>query len=263
MCDTDSSGVLEAVQRRGDILVQLLSGEHSPTALDHHLDHSRRTIGRALDEFEAEGAVVREDDSNCVELTHYGRKLAWARCEFVTHVGDIADASPILRRLPEEAPLDCAMMEDATINVEPEAAPESAWEPVDRAVNAGDDVKGVAPRVTRSYVSTFYEQIVENDTAVELVLPSKVFASIIKSYDREWQAAITADNCWFGSYDSVPPFGMLIVDESEVWIGVYRSDGSALAGTVFNDSPDAVERALEIYNHCRENATHVLPVSSG
>lgn len=251
----DSEELLELLRKWGDVIEQLLTGESSQQELNAYLDLSRRTIGRALSEFEEMGVVTHE--KNNYWLTHYGRQVAWARCEYTSRIEAVEEAAPLLKRLPGNIPLGCEILDDAEIVVEPEAAPESAWVPVDRAVAEGDEVKGIAPKVTRSYIDTFYGEIVEENTAVELILPQSVFTAIVANYDREWQAAITTENCWFGAFNGVPPFGMLIIDDSEVWIGVYRDSGSALAGTLHNDSEAAVEWALDLYERCRRKSEKV------
>lgn len=63
---------------------------------------------------------------------------------------------------------------------------------------------GHRPRITPSSDDTFYTQIVEKNTEVELLLLPKVNASIVNSYEREWQSAILVEESWFGAVESVP-----------------------------------------------------------
>lgn len=253
------SDIKQLLDKRSVIIEQLLAGETTPHELDVHLELSRRTINRSLDDLIDIGLVAHEQ--NAYRLTHFGRTVAQMHCEYLRHIGTVADAAPLLERLPAGSEVGSEMIAGVEVAIEPELAPEAAWVPVDRAVDAANSVRGFAPRVTRSYVATFYEQVVEEDTAVELVLPEDVLSAIVANYDHEWRSAITADDCWFGSVASVPPFGLIIIDESEVWVGVYRDGGSALAGTLRNESSRAVAWAVDLYNRYRSDATDVVPLN--
>lgn len=259
--DTQPGEIRELLDERWAIIEQLLAGEATTHELTAYLEPSRRTIKRGLDDLVDYGLVARE--KNAHRLTHFGRMGAKMQCNYMRQMGTTLKAAPLLERLPPGTEIGCEMMDSVEVAIEPELAPEAAWEPVHRAVDSADRVRGFAPKVSRSYVSTFYEQVVEENTGVELVLPEDVLAAIVANYDHEWRSAITADNCWFGSAESdVPPFGLIIIDQSEVWVGVYRDSGNALAGTLRNDTGSAVGWAVELFNRYREDATDVIPLNA-
>lgn len=259
--DTRTQDFMEMVISRGCILCALQEhGDMSLADLNSTLGDPRRSLDRWLDELAAHDLV--HNDGTAYELTLLGKMATDLFREQRETYATLIEAQDLLARLPAGTDIGCAMMDGVDITIEPPKTPESAWQPVDQAVDAGDSVVGIAPRVTRSYIDTFYTQIVEKDTEVELLLPRDVYASIVNSYEREWRSAIVAKNCWFGSVESVPPFGMLIIDSEEVWIGVYRDleSGSALAGTLYNDSPEAVAWAIDLYKRYRADANDVIPL---
>lgn len=255
--------IRESLSEWGNLIEQLLAGEATVQELSTYFDPSPRTIRRALERLVDEGLVTRNETApTTYQLTHFGRQIAWEYCDHQQRIETLAEADDLLSRLPEGAPLGREIMTDAEIVIEPPEVPESAWQPVDRAVDRADQVRGIAPKVTASYIDTFYEQIVEQETEVELLLPRDVYASIIQNYEREWRSAIVAENAWFGSVEEVPPFGMLIIDGIDVWVGVYHEErGSALEGTLRNDSPIAVAWAVDLFQDYRANATNVLELS--
>lgn len=259
--DTQAHDLMEVVVLRANILCALHEdGELTLGDLDRMLDDSRRSLSRWLSELTEDDLVMRADEG--YELTFSGETVTNLYLEHRELFEPLAEADDLLARLPTGTNIGCAMLDGVEIAIEPKEAPESAWRPVDRAVGQGESVVGIAPRVTPSYIDTFYTQIVEQDTEVELLLPPQVYASIVANYEYEWRSAILEEDSWFGAVESVPPYGMLIIDESEVWVGVYRSDeGAALAGTLHNDSDDAAQWALEVYECHRDRANDVLGLS--
>jgi predicted transcriptional regulator len=256
--DAEVEEFMEVVVLRAHILRALQEcGNMSLADLNHTLDDSRRSLDRWLDELAAHDLIL--DDDGMYKLTFLGDVTTDLYRDHCETYATLTDAQELLARLPTGTDIGCALMDGVEVEIEPPEAPESAWHPVDQAVHAGDSVVGIAPRVTPSYVDTFYREIVEHGMDVELLLPPKVYSSIVRSYEREWQSAIVAENAWFGSVKEVPEFGMLIIDESEVWVGVYRGDGGgALVGTLYNESAEAVAWALELYGRYRDDANDVL-----
>lgn len=133
---------------------------------------------------------------------------------------------------------------------------------VETSMERADRVRGIAPEARQRYVEVFADHIFRQRTDVGLILEQETIANLDEYYTAQWRGALEHPNCTIWQAETVPPFGLIIVDQSDVWIGVYQ-DGGGLIGTLHNDSRPAVEWAQGLYERYREDAEHVVLATNG
>lgn len=259
--ESQTHKLITTLNNRSAIIERIRTGPKTKHDLYTALDTSRRSIDRAIDALLDVGVIW--NGASGYKLTLFGRFAADIHGPYHEQIQSLVNAAAVLEHLPYDAPLDCRFMDDVSVTVSPEAAPQAAFGPVAASINRGERVQGIAPVVMPQYVDVFYGEIVEHGTEVELILPTDVIAAIVGHYSEEWQSAIMAANCTIWSVETVPTFGVIVVDEEIVWIGAYQDSGGGLAGTLRNDSQEAVEWAVEFFDQWREKAEQVFPATTG
>lgn len=255
MTEIDADAYIVAIRGHAHVLEALQTGPRRQVDLVDRLDRSRRAVSNSLERLE-ELQLVEQSDG-CWELTLAGESAIDILQFHDDNWATLAKSSELLVQLPNDAPIGCEMMNGMDVIHGLDAAPQAAFEPVEEAIRAADHVQGFAPIVVSEYVDVIYEEAVEEGTEIELVLPKDVIFAIIDSYSEEWQRALASANCEVWRMDQTPDYGLIIVDQSEVYVGIYR-DGT-LAAVLKNNTPESVEWATEVYECCRSNTVRVLP----
>ncbi|WP_248908186.1 helix-turn-helix transcriptional regulator [Halocatena marina] len=253
--EADADEVLRLLHKYGDVITQLLSDELTVHELALLLDPSQRTIRRVLETFDEQGLVVQE--KNAYRLTQYGRQVAWLQCQHNRRISEVIDASEVLANLPGDAAIGCEMMRGVEAKTYPSSMRDVAFDPVEDSMESADRIRGISPEVRDRYVQLFTRHIFNYETEVELILEMEMIQGLNNFYSTELREAISAHNCSIWPAETVPAYGLIIVDEAEVWIGVYRNGGE-LMGTLYNDSSQAVAWAIDLFDSYREQADRVL-----
>lgn len=264
MCDRaiQTHDFIEALLDHAHVLGLLQDEGKRHGELNEILDESPRNISRRLSELEAEALVTKCENGGEWHPTLTGELTFNLAQEHERVYEGIAKARSLIGRLPPDSDIDYRILDGADVDIGPEEAPQAPFVPIQEAVEEADHVVGFAPIVMPWYVDVFHEQITEHDMRVELVLGSSTLAATVANHSREWQEALNAANCqfWSREQEDMPAFGLVIVDQEEVWLGVYRGPGGALAGTLRNDSRPAVEWAMECFRRHKNPARAVFPL---
>lgn len=254
--DGDVEQITQAVNKWGDVLGQLLVGEMSPQELDAALDSSGRTIRRALEEFETAGLIHREEAT--VSLTQFGRLVALAHSNYRDYLQSITEAADLLSHLSGSPPIGCPMMEGARTEMYSESVPDTAFESIARSMRDADRIRGFSPVARDHYVGAFSEHIFTYETEVELILEHETVEGLDEHYPDVWHQALSKSNCRIWPVEEVPEYGLIIIDNAEVWLGVYRQGGIGLMGAVHNDTPGAASWATNLWERYRSQAGNPL-----
>lgn len=251
MPSSNSEEILRLLQNRGDVLEGLLADEMPIQVIDAWIGRSDRTTRRIVRDFEDHGLVVR--DENVVTLTQFGRQLALAHHQYMDHVRTAKQSKELLVKLPGEAQIGCELMGGARTETYPDS--DAAFDTVALSMRGADRIRGVAPTARGRYVDVFSEHIFDHRTEIELILGHDSIESLDEHYTGAWRDALDEPNCEIWPAESVPEYGLIIIDDAEVYLGVY--DGE-LMGTIHNDSSAAVEWAVDIFDEQREQAGDAL-----
>lgn len=247
--------LIETVWENAPVLETLREGPSRQVDLPDRIDRSRRTIMRVLAEFEELGFV--EQEGECWKLTVSGRSALDIYHNQKKTWGTLFSSAELLSLLPHDTPIGCDMMDGMDVVTGLEAAPHAAFAPVEEAVKEADYVQGFSPIVVERYVSLMYDQIVKHPTRVELVLPKEVIYATIDQYAAEWKDSLASRDSVIWRMKEGPDFGLIITDQSEVYVGIYQ-DG-ILAGTLRNDTEKAVAWAQRVFEDRLSDGIRVLP----
>lgn len=263
MADTEEgSGQTEELARtvwdNGRLLTMLREESRRQVSLAKRLDRSRRSVTRTLNNLEESHLVEQRDEE-------WGLTIAGTAAVdlFELHSetwSTLSDAGDLLSSLPNDADIGCRMMDGMDVVEGLDAAPQAAFRVVEASIRTANHVQAISPIVVDRYVDVINDKILQG-METELVLPVEVIHATVDLYSREWQDSLAAMNCSIWSMEDYPDFGLAIVDQEEVFVGIYR-DGS-LAGTLRNDTEASVEWATEIFDCCRDDATSVISLRDG
>lgn len=253
--DEQQRSYVRDVWKHARVLGALRSAPRRQVDIVDMTGRSRHSVSRALDRLEEMGLTTETGGS--WELTLTGESAYEITQLHVDAWSTLANSAELLAQLPNDAPIGCEMMNGMDVAAGVDAAPQAAFGPIEESIRSADHIQGYSPIVVDRYVDVVYDEVVNHGTHAELVLPKEVIFATVEEYPQEWQDALAAANYAIWRMDQTPDFGLLIVDQAEVWVGIYR-DGT-LTGTLKNDTQDAVEWALERFKCCRSDAVEVLP----
>lgn len=243
--------VMQLLARRADLLGCLREGVQDKRELEETLGVSRSTLNRALNDLEENHLVVEQVDGYTVTP---GGDVA---CRITQTWKPFSEALPVLAHLALDARLEPALFRGATVARADQPNPEAPIDHLETIVRAGSRVKGMSPVVLSRYVQLFYTQLVEQDVVVDVVLSEACFEYLLAEHYDEMSAAVGTDHCTFWQTGDTLPFGLAIVDDEHVWLGIHDEEGN-VKGTIANSSDDAAEWALGVFRRFREDGQRVL-----
>jgi predicted transcriptional regulator len=253
---TGIEDVARLLTNREDIVAQLLDGPATVRDLDTALDRSRRSIAQVLDSF-AEYRIVRKC-SGLYQLTVPGEYLAEAYADYTHVVDSVENHAELLARVPVDAELDARMIDGADITGDTVADPDTLFDPIEASMDDANRIRGMSPVLRRRYVDVFSDHIFGQETAVELLFDQNTVASIGNFYPEEWRVALGRENFTAWQSDEIPPFGVIIVDDALVWVGMYREPGQGdMVGTLYNTSDTAIKWASDLFERYQDRAREI------
>lgn len=240
-----SPDLLELLCKRADVLARLGDDVSDKRTLEEQLGCSRSTLNRAIRELEARGLVASSPGT--VEVTLAG-DVALSIFEDVWE--PLADAVPVIRHLPDDAPFDPALLDGAGVVEASLSAPD---EPLDELATAVDDATSVSATVPTSssqYVRTFADDGDALETA-EFVFAEECFEALVSDRDRQ---LCPADDSSVWVTQRRPPYSLVVIDGRRLWLGIHDRQGQ-IAGAILNDGDAAVDWATETFRSLRRRAT--------
>ena len=255
MSNERRSELLKCLRKRESLIKYLIEDTTGKRALTEKLDVSRPTVDRAFRELEEIGFI--ESQGTDYRPTLYGQ-LAFEQYEMFTNTIDqLLKGEDMFIHLPPSRPIDYKVLEGAEIRSAPRHAPHEPLLQVRELVKPAHQITGLSPVVLPDLVRLFHEQIVENRVAAEFILQEPLIETITANYKNELDEVLESGRASFRETNEMIPFGLLIIDDETVWVGIYDLEGS-LQGTITNDSTDAVAWATEIYQSYRNDSQEVL-----
>lgn len=251
---TDSIDMLALLAQRSSLVEQIADGGASKRDLTITLPHSRSTITRALKDLIAAN-VLQKVDTN-YELTLHGRVVYREFRRVIDRYNGLTAASPLLGHLPETTTLPGALFDDATIIQPTPPAPDTPQTQFACRIRQSDAVTGIAPVVRQRFIELFHNQFITHDLQLTLVLDEQVIEHLRHAHHTALSTALQTDHCTLLSLEQTPPFSLAIVDQTDLWFGVYNECGQ-LQGILRTESSAAVTWAKQYIQQYAEQATRV------
>lgn len=244
------------LENRNDVLRLLVDGPTTKSELVESVDTSRSTIDRAIRELEQAACITRQNGEFAATTT--GRLALEEYDQYATRTCSIRESRAFLGALPDDAPLDTAMLDGASITLPDQHAPEEALQPSLELLANSTSMRGTAPVVLSFYPDLFEEHVRENDLSVEIIAEEAVLAVLpTMMSDRVEPFVHHEDVSLFRAGDSLPYALWLMTTPDGTHAGITAYDSGGVAGMLINDTPAAVEWAKRQYEQYRADAAHV------
>lgn len=246
-------GVLD---KRSDVLRYVRETSARKPELVDELSISRSTVDRAIRDLIEVGCVTEAEGRYTATKT--GRLALTEYEDYVSTTGAIQQSAQLLNHLSESANVEPLLLEEASVTLAKPHAPDHALIPTNQLVENATMMKGLAPVVHRSYLTTLSEQFERESFEAEIVAETDVISAM-----SEFSKTVVN---LFGRHESLSlyrteeklPYALWLMETptgTHAGITVYDSGG--VAGTIVSGSADAVAWARETYQGYREQAQRV------
>ncbi len=248
--------LLRLTARREDILDTLTGGPLSPRDVVDRVDLSRSTFNRAIRELDEAGLVDRSG-GNCA-LTLSGRLVLdrYRACQ--RDLEGVVATEHALGPLDPDAPVDTAVLVDATVHLAEDSTPYQPEQRLHEVVRGADRYRAVLPALEDPrHLRLLYEHVVTDDRPAELLVPGELADSLADRFPRRLAAMAETDGFDLRTGDR-PPFGLVLATDDDgptVALAVFGDQGvHAVVVAETDRAADWAERTLEDY---REGSTAV------
>ncbi len=251
---TPVRALLEVIAGRTGLLECLDEGVTDKRDIEDRLEKSRSTINRWLADFRDAGFITPEVEGH--EVTLLGKLAYLEYRSFEQRFTSLHDAHPLLASLPSDVNIDMRLLEEAEVLVSHEIAPQEPILRLEDMVQRPEAmfVKRLSPVVLPRHVDFFYDQITNQGLQMEYVLENQVLEYVLTAYHQQVQEAMESGQADIRRLDGRGvPFGLAIVEDVGVWVGVYEP-GGGLRGAIINDTVSAFEWAEETYEQSRSGS---------
>jgi tetratricopeptide (TPR) repeat protein/biotin operon repressor/energy-coupling factor transporter ATP-binding protein EcfA2 len=245
----DPTALLDVVAKRREILAALTDDPLYKRDIIERLDTSRSTVDRAITELLEHGLVEATDGR--YRATMAGT-LALKRHEtYRSEMGDIAAGVDILAAVPDEAPLDAALLTGATLHRFTEHTRQETLSLLDDVIREATTVHGVLPRLSDSRIlDAYYSQAHRPNTSARILLSQKLGATLRKRFQSDLSAIAGAEGT--SLYEgATPPLGFVWTqgETKRAYVIIYTTDGGIAAVLEHTEANATREIAERVETH--------------
>lgn len=255
----DGSSLRDVLNKRSNVLRYLNEKSARKPELVDELSISRSTVDRAIRDL-IEVDCVTETEGRYT-ATRTGLLALTEYEEYVSTIDAIQQSAQLLNHLPESANVEPLLLEGASVTLMKPHAPDHALIPTNQLVENATMMKGLAPVVYRSYLTTLSEQFERDSFNAEIVAETDVISALSEFSKTVVDSFVQHESLSLYRTEEKLPYALWLMETptgTHAGITVYDSGG--VAGTIVSDSADAVAWARETYQGYREQAQRV-PVS--
>lgn len=248
-----SSTLLDVLTKRARFLDILLDDPKHKYELVEATNVSRSTVDRAVRELEVVELIERSADG--FRPTLCGKLVYQEYSKFNRRLDAMCDSTALLSVLPNDAPMDLSILEDAKIWLSEAQAPMKPIHHLEELLANASSIRGLSPVVLPRYVDLFYEQTVNANVCVELVLESRVISHLTSRYTEQFNEALQTARLTIQEFTDRLPFGLLISDSGKVGVVVYEE--GTVRGVILNETDAALEWAENAYERYYNQAESI------
>jgi len=253
MRESISPTLLEKVARRVDLINHLLDGYKSKRDLKSVLDMSDSTIDQAIRELNKEG-IISYQCGDCT-VTPYGR-LALSEYKRLTDYYDtLMDAKPLLSKVELDTSLGRGVIQDCDVILSEAPNPRAPIIQLENRVKEAESIIALTSVIQPVLFRRVHEFLTEGLNEAELIMDADQVECLFRSYD-EMREMIDLDSCTIRWIKNKPGFGIVLIDDNQVWIGIY-DENSSIQGAILNNTSSTVEWARKILQKYRSQANLV------
>ena len=246
---------IEDIARRSDLINRILEGHTSKHELKSVTSISGSTLNRAIRCLEDRGIIKNQNQNDGYTVTSYGRLALGEYERLVDRFEALAKVKPLLRELGADSPVNMEMVQDAEVIMADSPDPRAPLTRLDNLVEGCHSIVALMPIIQSRFVTRIRENITQEEVEVDLIMGATQVEHLFASYG--WTREVIDHRLlsmhWIRD---TPDFGVVLVDENRVWIGVYDETNS-IQGALLNDTPIAVEWAKETLEESRSQGDRV------
>jgi predicted transcriptional regulator len=248
-----SSQLRNVLENRADVLRYLVETPSTKPELVTALSAARSTIDRAVRDLEAVDCLTKRDGqyhatpTGQVALTEYDR--------YVAATDSMKHTSTFINSLPEDAPLDVALLHDADFFLAESHAPEAALAGSIDVFERATVLRGLAPVVLAFYPRLIADRVASGDLTVEIVAQENVVDSLSDLPTESVDRFVANDAVTIYATEEQLPYALWLMETPEgTDAGITAYEEGGVRGVLMNDSDTAVTWAKAQYDQYRERA---------
>lgn len=255
MAEAISPPLLNRVARRATVIRSILDGHTQKRDLVQVLDISRATLDRAVRCLDENG-IVSYENGEC-SVTLYGQLALQEYEQLKERYENLDNVKPLLQSLDPESPFDVRVLLDADILLSDQPDPNAPITHLEQLLDECNSVVCLSPAVPPRFMGLFYPHIIEYGIETELILGDEVVEYLWKTHSSKMSEMLEVENSNIREIEVSPAFGIVLIDNENIWIGVYNDD-SGLKGAIANDSQAALEWGMSMVREWRSRANQVV-----
>lgn len=252
----DGSSLRGVLDKRSDVLRYVRETPARKPELVDELPVSRSTVDRAIRDL-IEVDCVTETEGRYT-ATKTGRLALTEHEGYVSTTDAIQQSAQLLNHLSESANVDPLLLEGASVTVAKPHAPDHALVPTTRLVENATTMKGLAPVVHRSYLTTLSAQFERDSFDAEIVAETDVISALSDFSTTLVDPFVRDESLSLYRTEERLPYALWLMETSTgTHAGITVYDSGGVAGTIVTDSAGAVAWARETYGEYREQARRI------
>lgn len=212
------------VSKNTSLLGELLYGPKRKSELADALGVTKQTIYNRFTDLDEFDLVERQGDR--YRLTTVGRPIVEMHLQRLEAMEDVFDARGLLEGVPVEALPPGAVLESAR-PVLPEGHPEQVRSQFCEWVLDADEVRGMFPHVSYSFVDRLCEQLQAGSINFGITLAPDTMTYLQECCPEACCTVRESDSTMVVERSDLPSFGLVVVDEPRREAGLvgYTDDG--------------------------------------
>lgn len=243
----------EVLERRYEILQQLIDSPATKPELVENLETSRSTVDRGINDLVAVDCVTAENGE--YHATTTGHLALREHSKYRETAQAVQDTTDLLNHLPAETGLDVDLLNGATVTMAEDHAPDQALVPTIEIFDRATCLRGLAPVVLNFYPDLLSNRLAESELTLELVAETAVLSTLPDIPNLSDTSLREMDGLTLYETDDGLPYALWLMDTpGESYAGITAYDSGGVAGVLINDTDAAVQWTQEQYERYRENA---------
>lgn len=241
------------LDHRYSMLRYLADSPASKPKLVDGLETSRSTVDRAINDLVEIGCVTSENGEYRPTTAGHLAMREHRRYRETTHA--VSETTDFINHLPSDTGLDTSLLEQATVTMSKEHAPEQALTPTIDIFERATHMRGLAPVVLNFYPNLISNQLAESDLTVEIIAETDVVTTLPDIPNTGDVSLSDAEGLSLYETDSDIPYALWLMETpTETYAGITAYDSGGPAGVLINDTDAAVQWTETQYEQFRESA---------
>ncbi|MDL0122860.1 helix-turn-helix transcriptional regulator [Halobacterium salinarum] len=243
----------EVLERRYEILQQLIDSPVTKPELVEKLETSRSTIDRGINDLVAVDCVTAQNGE--YRATTAGHLALREHSRYRETSQAVQETTDLLNHLPAETGLDVDLLDGATVSMAEDHAPDQALLPTIDIFDRATRLRGLAPVVLNFYPNLLSNRLGESELTVEIVAETAVLSTLPDIPSLSGASLSELDGLTLYETGDGLPYALWLMDTPEgSYAGITAYESGGVAGVLINDTDAAVQWAQEQYEQYRENA---------